>query len=118
MQSNGGIASIVQTGNLLVLTNEQGTQTTGQWLSPTTFSAWGMTGSIIQNNGLTEIVWNGNAWAQTASQGTGLTGQWLVQSNGLPATIVQVANQLILTNEQGTQTVGQWTSSTTFTVLG
>jgi len=118
VQSNGLGASIIQSGGELLLTNEQGTQTLGQWLSPTTFQAWGETGQVIQNGGTTTIQWNGNAWTQSAWQVGGLGGQWIVQANGLTATIVQTANQLLLTNEQGTQTVGQWLTPTTFAAWG
>jgi hypothetical protein len=118
VQNNGLAASVIQTGNVLVLVNEQGTVTTAQWLSPTSFEAWGQAAQVVPDGGTTEITWSGNAWTQTSPEGTGLGGQWFVQSDGQAATIVQVANQLLLTNENGTQTVGQWTSPTTFTAWG
>jgi hypothetical protein len=118
VQNNGLAASVIQTGNVLVLVNEQGTVTTAQWLSPTSFEAWGQAAQVVPDGGTTEITWSGNAWTQTSPEGTGLGGQWLVQSNGQAATIVQVANQLLLTNENGTQTVGQWTTPTTFRAWG
>ena len=43
VQSDGLAASIVPNGTQLLLTNEHGQQTTGTWLSPTTFQAWGQT---------------------------------------------------------------------------
>ena len=118
VQSTGQSASINQTGGELLLTNEQGTQTLAQWLSPTTFEAWGQTAQVIQNGALTTIQWNGNAWTQSVWQVGGLGGQWVVQSNGLPASIVQTANQLLLTNEQGSSTVAQWLTPTTFQAWG
>ena len=66
VQSNGMAASISQAGGQLLLTNEQGTQTVGQWLSPTTFQAWGYTAQIVQNGSTTEIQWSGNVWTQSA----------------------------------------------------
>jgi len=118
VQSNGQVASITQNGTQIVLTNEQGQQTTGQWLSPTTFSAWGETGQIVQNGPITEILWNGNTWSQSKWQNGGLDGQWFVQSKGLTASIAQSGTQLLLTNEQGQQTVAQWYSPTTFSAWG
>ncbi len=118
VSSGGGVASISQVNGQLVLTSEQGTQTTAQWLSPTTFKAWGQTAAIAQSGTTTQIVWAGNTWTQSPLQQSGLGGQWVVQSNGRAATIIQTANQLILTNEQGQQTVAQWTSPTTFQAWG
>jgi hypothetical protein len=116
--SDNGLAGIADMGGQLVLTNEQGTQTTAQWLSPTTFQAWGQTAAITQNGTTTTIVWDGNTWTQTALQMSGLGGQWTVQNSGRSATIIQTANQLILTNEQGTETVAQWLTPTTFEAWG
>jgi hypothetical protein len=118
VQNNGLAASVIQTGNVLVLVNEQGTVTTAQWLSPTSFEAWGQASQVVPDGSTTEITWSGNAWTQTSPEGTHLGGQWLVQSNGQAATIVQVANQLLLTNENGTPTVGQWLSPTGFSAWG
>ncbi len=118
VQSNGQPASISEDGGVLVLTNEQGTQTTGQWVSPTSFQAWGQTAQVVQSGNGTQIEWGGNTWTQPPLQVGGLGGQWVVQSNGLTATIIQTANQLILTNEQGTQTVAQWLSPTSFEAWG
>jgi hypothetical protein len=118
VQSDGQAASIVQSGTQLLLTNEQGTQTVGQWQSPTSFQAGGQTGQIVQTGALTQIQWNGNVWTQSAWQDGGLTGQWFAQSNGQAASIVQDGTQLLLTNEQGTQTVGQWQSPTSFRAWG
>ena len=118
VQSNGGDASIFQYGTQLVLTNEQSQQTTGQWLSPTTFSAWGQTAQIVQNGSITQILWNGNVWSQSTWQEGSLTGQWFVQSNGEAASIVEYGTQLMLTNEQDQQTTGQWLSPTSFSAWG
>jgi hypothetical protein len=116
--SNNEIASIADVGGQLLLTNEQGTQTAAQWLSPTTFKAWGQTAAIAQNGTTTQIVWDGNTWTQSPLQVSGLGGQWVVQNSGRAATIIQTANQLILTNEQGTETVAQWLTPTTFEAWG
>jgi hypothetical protein len=118
VQSDGQAASISEANGQLVLTNEQGQQTTGQWLSPTAFQAWGQTATIAQSGTTTQIVWDGNTWTQAPLQVSGLGGEWVVQSNGRAATIIQTANQLILTNEQGSTTVAQWTSPTTFEAWG
>jgi hypothetical protein len=118
VQSNGQTAGIAFVGGQLVLTNEQGAQTTATWLSPTTFQAWGHTAAITQDGVTTKIVWDGNTWTQTPMQAFGLGGQWVVQNNGRTATIIQTANQLILTNEQGTETVAQWLTPTTFEAWG
>jgi hypothetical protein len=118
VQSDGGVAGISQSGGQLVLTNEQGQQTTGQWVSPTAFQAWGQTGVIQQSGTTTQIIWDGNTWTQAPLQVAGLGGQWVVANNGRAATIVQTANQLILTNENGTETVAQWLTPTTFEAWG
>jgi hypothetical protein len=118
VQSNGKIASITQDGTQLLLTNEYGTQTAGQWLSSTSFRAWGQTAQIVQNGPIIQIQWNGNVWTKSTWQDGGLTGQWLVQSNGLAAGITQTGGQLVLTNEQGTQTIGQWLAPATFEAWG
>jgi hypothetical protein len=117
-QSNGQSATIIQSGGQLVLINEQGQQTTGQWLSPTSFSAWGQTAQIVQNGPLTQILWNGNTWSQSKWQNGGLSGEWFVQSNGMAAFIVASGSQIVLTNEYGQQTMGQWLSPTTFSAWG
>ena len=78
VQSNGGAASISEAGGQLLLTNEHGTQTVGQWLSPTSFEAWGHMAQIVQNGTDTQIVWDGNVWTQSAWQAGGLAGQWFV----------------------------------------
>ena len=70
VQTNGLTAGIVQNGSQLVLTNEHGTQTTAQWLSPTSFKAWGQTAQIVQNGTVTQIHWNGNVWSQTTIGGS------------------------------------------------
>jgi hypothetical protein len=118
VQSNGQTAGILQNGTQLLLTNEQGTQTAGQWLSPTSFEAWGQTAQILQNGAITQIVWPGNTWSQSIWQEGGLAGEWFVESDGLAASINQNGAQLLLTNEQGTQTVGQWLSPTSFEAWG
>jgi hypothetical protein len=118
VQSNGGTAGISQSGGQLTLTNEQGQQTTGQWLSPTSFTAWGQTAQIMQSGPVTQILWNGNVWSQSSWQNGGLTGSWFVQSNGRLASIMSGGGQLLLTNEQGQQTLGQWVSATSFTAWG
>jgi hypothetical protein len=118
VQSNGGMATISQDGNQLTLTNENGTQTTGQWVSATSFQAWGQTADVVQNGSITQILWNGNTWTQSAWQNGGLGGTWFVQSSGMKALIVQTAGQLVLTNEYGSQTVGTWISPTSFQAWG
>ena len=118
VESDNGSASITETNNQVVLTNEYGSQTEGQWTSPTTFTAWGVTAQVVQQGALTEILWNGNAWVQSSWQNGGLTGEFYVQSNGLVASITQSNGQLTLTNEQGTQTTGQWLTPTSFTAWG
>ena len=40
-------------GSQLTLTNENGTQTVGQMLSPTSFQAWGQTAQVVQDGNLT-----------------------------------------------------------------
>jgi hypothetical protein len=118
VQNDGGTAGVSEADGQLLLTNEFGTQTTGQWLSPTSFTAWGDLGQVVQHGQLTQIVWNGNAWTQSSWQTGGLDGQWFLQNNGKSASITETGNQLILTNEQGQQTVGQWVSPTSFQAWG
>jgi Bacterial Ig-like domain (group 3) len=118
VQSNGKAASILESGNQIVLTNENGTQTTGQWVSPTSFKAWGQTVQIVQNGTNTQILWNGNPWSQSLWQEGGLSGQWFVKSNGLAAEILEIDGQLVLTNEHGSQTAAQWLSPTSFKAWG
>src|SRR5262249_20721045 len=118
VQSNGLPARITQNGTQIILTNEHGQQSIGQWLSPTSFSAWGQTAQLVQNGPFTQVLWNGNAWTQSTWQGGGLSGQWFVQSSGKPASIVQNGTQLVVTNAQGQQTTGQWLSPTSFAAWG
>ena len=118
VQSNGLAASISEAGGQLLLTNEQGTQTVGQWQSVNTFEAWGTTAQIVQDGPITQILWNGNAWSQSTWQNGGLGGTWFVQNNGMAATILQTSNQLLLTNEEGSQTTAQWLSPTSFEAWG
>jgi len=65
VQSNGLTATIVQVANQLILTNEQGSQTVGQWISPTSFTAWGDTGQVTVSGTTITIDWSGNSWVRS-----------------------------------------------------
>ncbi len=103
VRSDGKAASIAEVGNQLLLTSENGASTTATWVDASHFSAWGQTASVVQDGFETSILWNGNAWDQAD-----LSGTWFVRSNGKAASISQVGNQLLLTNENGATTTATW----------
>ena len=112
VQSDGLAASIVQSGTQLLLTNEQGEETVAPMAEPDQLSGLrGQTAQIVQNgSNLTQILWDGDVWTQSTWMNGGLTGQWFVQSNGKAASILESGSQIVLTNENGTQTTGRWVS--------
>ncbi len=109
VRSNGKAASVALVGGQTVLTNENGASTTATWVDASHFSAWGQTASVVQDGFETSILWNGNAWDQAD-----LSGTWFVRSNGKAASISQVGNQLLVTNENDATTTLQrgWTRVT------
>ena len=57
------MASIYDNGNQLALVDEHGNYTTGQWVTPSGFQAWGQTAQVVYNAGEPSILWTGNSWS-------------------------------------------------------
>ncbi len=111
--SNGMKASIRQSGNTLTLTDEYGNDTRTEWESPTQFSAWGQSVSVVQEGYLTRILWDGNSWERGS-----ISGDYFVTSNGLKASISQNGEVISLTDEHGNTTRATWDSATQFHAWG
>ena len=114
------VASIAQVGGQLVLTNEQGQQTTAQWLTARPRSRRGARRRRSSRTApSTQIVWDGNTWTQSPLQveRAGRAVGRAVQRPGRHDHPDRPTS-CILTNEQGTQTVAQWVSPTTFEAWG
>ena len=112
--SDGGAASISDNGNQLTLVDENGHQTTGQWLTPNSFQAWGETPQVVQDASGTHILWSGNSWNKAPE----IPGEYFVASDGGAASISDNGNQLTLVDENGHQTTGQWLTPNSFQAWG
>lgn len=113
VHSNGRSATIVQNGNSLTLTDENGNTTTTHFINANQFLAWGQVADVVQNGFLTQILWNGNSWDRAQVSNT-----YLVHSNNRVASISQDSNSLLLTDENGTTTRGIWVDADQFVAWG
>jgi hypothetical protein len=115
---NGREARIDQNGSSLTFTNEFGSVTSGQFLSPTEVRAnlWGITGRISEDENT--ITWsNGTVWTRGSAVFPNIAGTYDIENDGssLTASVQQNGGNLTFVNERGESTPGFFNDADTVT---